>query len=578
MKRNTLGRMLSYLKPHQGYVAGAVLSALLGVPLALLAPVLIGQAIDFAVGAGKVDFHAIFIRLCWLAATTCAAAAAQWLLLVFTRNISVKVAKQMRKEAFHAINKAPIKSIDTHAHGDLVSRLVNDADAVAEGVMQGLAQLLPGVVTIVATMALMFMLNWLIALLVLLATPLSIVFARIVTNRTSRMFRGQTVAQGAVSSYVGEMVRRQDLVRAFGYEQDSQAEFEELNQVYFENNFKATFYSSISNPGTRFVNALVYAAVGVFGALLALSGGITIGGLSVFLSYANQYTKPFNEISAVLTQVQGAFASADRLFEVIDWQPEPADAPDAAQPVHSTGWVELEKVFFSYRDDRPLIENFNLRAQPGQRVALVGPTGCGKTTLINLLMRFYEVKKGDIRVDGTLATKIKRNSLRGLYGMVLQETWLKQGTVRDNIAYSRPDAGIEEVVAAAKAAYAHSFIKRLPQGYDTVIESGGGNLSAGQKQLLCIARIMLAKPDMLILDEATSSIDTRTEMLIQKALLKLMEGHTSFIVAHRLSTIQTADMIVVMEAGKIVETGRHEELLKRNGAYSRLYNSQFGQR
>ncbi len=575
MKKYIVKRMLGYAKPYKLYFAGAIAGAVFGVLLTLLGPVLVGQAIDFIIEKGNVNFKGVITCLIWLGITGLGAAAMQWLLQVCTRNISALVAQQMRKDAFAAVNQSPIKQIDTHSHGDLVSRLVNDADAVAEGVMQGLTQLFPGIVTVVATLWVMFSLNFAIALVVVVATPLSILFARFVAKRTGKFFLAQSRSQGALSGYVGEMVRRQSLIQAFGYEDEALNEFEKLNQQYFENNFKATFYSSVSNPGARFVNALVYAAVAVFGAFLAVGGGITVGGLSVFLSYANQYTKPFNEISAVLTQIQGAFASAERLFEVIDWVPETPDAPAAQEPQTSKGEVTFTDVGFSYVKTRPLIQDFNLQTTPGQRIALVGPTGCGKTTLINLLMRFYEIDSGEILIDTIPIMDIKRGALRGLFGMVLQETWLKEATVRENIAYARPDAPIEEIIAAAKAAYAHSFIKRLPQGYDTVLESGGGNLSAGQKQLLCIARIMLAKPDMLILDEATSSIDTRTEMLIQKALEKLMQGHTSFIVAHRLSTIQNADLILVMDAGRIIEKGNHQQLLQAKGAYYKLYNSQF---
>ena len=575
MKKYIVKRMLGYAKPYKLYFAGALLGAVLGVLCTLLGPVLVGRAIDYVLGAGKVDFKGVLICLVWLGLTGLGAAVMQWLLQVCTRNISALVAQQMRKEAFAAINQSPIKQIDNHSHGDLVSRLVNDADAVAEGVMQGLTQLFPGIVTVAATLWVMFSLNFAIALVVVVATPLSILFARFVARRTGKMFLAQSRSQGAISGYVGEMVRRQSLLQAFGYEEASLEEFEELNQQYFENNFKATFYSSVSNPGTRFVNALVYAAVGVFGAFSAVSGGISVGGLSVFLSYANQYTKPFNDISAVLTQIQGAFASAERLFEVIDWIPETPDAPLAKAPKNSQGDVDFRDVAFSYVKARPLIQDFTLQTKPGQRIALVGPTGCGKTTLINLLMRFYEIDEGEILIDQVPALEIQRGALRGLFGMVLQETWLKAATVSENIAYACHEAPMEEVIAADNAAYDHSFIKRLPQGYDTVLESGGGNLSAGQKQLLCIARIMLSKPDMLILDEATSSIDTRTEMLIQKALEKLMQGHTSFIVAHRLSTIQNADVILVMDGGRIMEKGTHEQLLQAKGAYYKLYNSQF---
>lgn len=575
MKTGVLKRMLGYLTAYKLLLAGIFFSALLFVPLSLLGPVFIGRAIDAIVGPQNVDFESVAINLAWLAGTAALAAACQWFMQICTRKISAYVAQDMRREAFGRLHEVPLKVIDSHPHGDIASRLVNDADAIGEGFLQGLTQLFPGVITIVATIILMLMLNVPIAIMVILATPLSIIFARLVTRRTGKMFTLQSVAQGQVSGYVGEMVTNQNIVSVFGYEAAAKDEFETFNENYYKANFKATLYASLINPGARFVNALVYAAVAVFGALLALAGGITVGGISAFLAYANQYTKPFNEVTAVLTQLQGAVAGARRLFEVIDWQPEAPDAPDAADLQGCQGRVEAKAVDFSYSPTKPFIENLDFEARPGQRIALVGPTGCGKTTIINLLMRFFEVNAGEIQVDGMPIVAIKRNSLRGLYGMVLQDTWLKKGTVKENIAYANPKASDDEVLEAAKAAYAHGFIKRLPQGYNTEIESGGGNLSAGQKQLLCIARIMLAKPDMLILDEATSSIDTRTEMLIQKALEKLMRGHTSFIVAHRLSTIQNADAILVMDAGRIVERGTHEQLLAQNGFYAKLYNSQF---
>lgn len=575
MKKNVLGRMLKYLAPHKKMLVASFISALLSVPLGLLGPVFIGRAVDAVVGQGNVDFAAVAHSLAMLAITALLSAFLQWVTQVYTRKISAYAAQEMRRQAFSRINKVPLKNIDTHAHGDLVSRLVNDADAVSEGFLQGMTQLFPGIITIAATIVFMLILSPAIALVVIVVTPLSILFAHLITLRTGKLFLQQNTTQGKVSGFVNEKVNNQALLRAFGYEEASENEFSGVNQEYYEANFKATWYSSIINPGTRFVNAVVYATVGVFGAISAIGGGITVGGLSAFLAYANQYTKPFNEITSVITQLQNAMAGAERLFEVIDWPVEPPDKAQAIAPVSCAGEVTAQEVYFSYSPERPLIRDFNLQAASGQRVALVGPTGCGKTTIINLLMRFYELNSGKILVDAKDITDIKRNSLRGMYGMVLQETWLKKATVRANIAYGRPNAREEEVVAAAKAAYAHSFIKRLPQGYETVIESGGGNLSAGQKQLLCIARIMLAKPDMLILDEATSSIDTRTEMLIQQALEKLMSGHTSFIVAHRLSTIQNADMILVMKDGQIVEQGNHSALLAKQGFYARLFNSQF---
>lgn len=577
MKKRVVGRMLDYLRPYRGLLALAFAAALLSVPLGLLAPVLIGQAVDAIIAPGNVDFAAIARTLVWLALAVLGASGLGWLMQVLTRKISARASQDMRREAFAKINAAPLSRIDTHRHGDLVSRLVNDADAVSEGYLQAISQLLPGVVTIVATVIVMCVLNLWIALVVIVVTPLSILFARYVGVRTSRYFRQQGDAQGSLSGYINEMVGNQPIVQAMGFEEQSAEEFAELTDAYYEANFKATFYSSVINPGTRFVNAIVYAAVAVFGALYALSGGITIGGLSAFLSYANQYTRPFNEVTAVLTQMQSAIASAGRLFEVIDWETERPDTPDAVELRHAQGHVTAEEVYFSYTPDKPLIRDFTMEAQPGQRVALVGPTGCGKTTLINLLMRFYEIDSGEIAVDGQPIDRIRRNALRGRYGMVLQDTWLKQVTVRENIAYARPDATEDEIIAAARTALAHSFIKRLPNGYDTVLDAGGSNLSAGQRQLLCIARIVLARPDMLILDEATSSIDTRTEIAIQRAMEGLMQGHTSFIVAHRLSTIQNADIILVMRDGQVIERGTHAALLEAGGFYAELFESQFAQ-
>lgn len=575
MKKSTIKRLISYLKNHKLLLLGSFVGSLFYVPLGLLAPIFIGRAIDGIVGKGDVNFTIVWTNLIFLLITMAFSAFFQWLTQVFTRNISAYVAQQMRQQAFQQLERVPLSRIDSQSHGDIVSRLINDTDAVSEGLLQALTQLFPSLVTIVTTVILMLTLNVGISIAVIVITPVSILFAKFVSGRVGGKFREQTTAQGAISGYVNEMVTNQNVLYAFDYAEASEAEFEKLNQTHFTANFKATLYASIINPGTRFINSLVYAAVGVFGGLLAISGGITIGGISAFLAYANQYTKPFNDISAVFAQLQAAIASSERLFEVIDWPAEPKDPDNALAPLHAVGTVQAQDVYFSYTPQRPLIQEFCMDVKPGQRIALVGPTGCGKTTLINLLMRFYDIDSGTITVDGNSIRNIQRSSLRGLYGMVLQETWLKQATVKENIAYARPDATMDEIISAAKAAYAHSFIKRLPQGYDTIIQTGGGNLSAGQKQLLCIARIMLAKPDMLILDEATSSIDTRTEMLIQKALEKLMKGHTSFIVAHRLSTIQNADCILVMNAGRVIERGTHEELLAQNGFYANLYNSQF---
>lgn len=575
MKKHVIGRILTYLKPYLGTLLLGCLAAILQVAFTLAAPVLIGKGVDCVLGPGQVDFARLLRLLGWLALVILLAAVFQWVMNVCTRRLSALAAQDMRQQAFDKLNVLPLSTIDSTPHGDLVSRLVNDADAVAEGLLQGLTQLLPGAVTIVGVLAIMLSLNPGIALVVALVTPLSIFFAKFVAGRTHELFRKQAAAQGRLSAYVSEMVGGQDLVKAFGYETPCLQTFAAINEELRDTSLWAVFYSAVANPGTRFVNNIVYAAVGVFGAIAAIGGSLSVGTLSAFLTYANQYTKPFNEVTGVLTQLQTALASAVRLFQVIDLSAEAPDAPGALAPQSCNGGVALEQVSFSYKPETPLIQNFNLRVQPGQRVAIVGPTGCGKTTLINLLMRFYDVDAGRILVDDIPIRQLKRSALRGMYGMVLQETWLKTATVRENIAYGKPNASLAEITAAAKAAHAHSFIKRLPQGYDTPIAPGGGNLSAGQKQLLCIARILLCRPEMLILDEATSNIDTRTEMLVQAAFERLMEGRTSFVVAHRLSTIQSADIILVMDAGHIVEQGTHAQLLEKGGFYSRLYNSQF---
>ena len=573
--KETIRRVMGYLAPYRGQLALGSACALCYVLFTLLGPVFIGRAVDCVLGPGEVDYRGVAFWLALLAASVLLASAFQWVTNVATRKISAWAANDMRREAFARINRVPLRYIDGHAHGDIVSRMVNDAEFVSEGILQALTQLLPGVATILGTLVIMAALNFAIAMVVVVVTPASIWFAGFVAKRTSHFFKAQSDAQGQLSGFVNEMVAGQDVVRAFGYEERCFARFDAISDEVYDTGLKSIFYSSITNPGTRFVNAIVYAAVVVFGAIAAVMGAISVGQLSSFLTYANQYTKPFNEVTGVITQLQSAVASAERLFAVIDAEPETPDAPGAKAPAGCEGAVDVEHVHFSYTPKVPLIEDFNLRVRPGQRIAIVGPTGCGKTTLINLLMRFYDVQKGAIRVDGVPVQDMKRSALRGLYGMVLQETWLKNATVRENIAYGRPDTPEEEIVAAARAAYAHSFIKRLPNGYDTVIAPGGGNLSAGQKQLLCIARIMLCQPDMLILDEATSSIDTRTEMLVQRAFEALMAGRTSFVVAHRLSTIQTADQILVMNAGHIVEQGTHEQLLARGGFYAKLYYSQF---
>lgn len=578
MKKSVLKNLLAFVRPYRGYLIVSLFSAVISIALTLLGPVLVGDAIDFIVDQHHVDFPSIARILMILCVSIGVGAIFQWILTLCTNKVAYCTVRDIRIQAFEKINVAPLRYIDGNAHGDLINRLVNDIDFIADGLLQGLTQLFTGVVTIVGTLLFMLSVNPWITIVVVLVTPLSLFVASFIAKRSHKMFQEQSKTQGELGGYIEEMLGNQKVVKTFSHEAEAQKEFEGINGRLYQCGQKAQFYSSLSNPSTRFVNGVVYAAVGIIGAIAAIRGSLSVGQLSCFLTYANQYTKPFNEVTGVITQLQMAFASAQRVFKVLDEPSEQPDAPDAITFQHVKGKVDIQDVSFSYDTSRKLIEHFHLHVQPGQRIAIVGPTGCGKTTLINLLMRFYDVNRGKILVDDVPISQVTRDSLRHQYGMVLQETWLYSATVRENIAYGRPDATLEEVIAAAKAAHAHSFIKRLPKGYDTVISEDGGNISQGQKQLLCIARVMLCDPPMLILDEATSSIDTRTEIRIQKAFTKMMEGRTSFIVAHRLSTIQEADCIVVMNNGNIVEQGTHQELLEKKGFYANLYNSQFANR
>ena len=578
INKSVLKRLLRYAKPHAGFLLLALVSAIINVSLTLYGPILVGRAIDYVIGPDQVDFAAMVPVLITLAGTIVVSAAFQWLMTYCTNRVSYKTVRDLRIQTYEKINTLPLKYIDGHAHGDLISRIVNDVDQVSDGLLQGITQLFTGVVTIVGTLLFMLTISPVITVVVVLVTPLSLFVAAFIARLTHRQFVEQQATQGELSGFVEEMIGGQKTVKTFHYEGRAEERFKEINGRLYDCGVKAQFYSSLSNPSTRFVNNMVYTAVAAFGAVCAITGWpapLTIGQISSFLTYANQYTKPFNEVTGVLTQIQTAFASAERLFAVLDEESERPDAPDAAVLEHCKGDVTVEHLYFSYDPARKLIEDMNIAAKSGSRIAIVGPTGCGKTTIINLLMRFYDADRGSISVDGHNIQSVTRNSLRKQYGMVLQESWLFSGTVRENIAYGREDASLEEVVAAAKKAHAHSFILRLPQGYDTVISEDGGNLSQGQRQLLCIARVMLVEPPMLILDEATSSIDTRTEWKIQTAFEEMMRGRTSFIVAHRLSTIKGADLILVMNQGRIVEQGTHESLLAKGGFYANLYNSQF---
>lgn len=578
-QKDTLKRVLTYIKPYRYFVWLSLLFAFVTVVTTLYAPIVTGNAIDFIVDKGQVDFTGLKPLLIRFAIVIAITALSQWLMSLCNNKITYEVVKDIRTSVFERINHFPLKYIDNRQYGEVVSRVINDVDQFSEGLLMGFTQLFTGVITILGTLLFMLSVNIKITIVVVLITPVSLFVASFIARKTYHMFRLQSESRGDMTALVDEMIGNQKIVQAFGYEDDAMNRFDKINNELSGYSLRATFFSSITNPATRFVNGLVYAGVGVVGAFVAVNGGITVGQLSCFLSYANQYTKPFNEISGVVTEIQNAIACAARVFGLLDEPVEQADDPDCKvltrQEVEEDSNLVLEHVAFSYDKEKPLIRDLNLNVKRGQRVAIVGPTGCGKSTLINLLMRFYDIDAGSIMLNGDSIYKITRDSLRGNYGMVLQETWLKSGTIAENIAYGKPDAGRDEIIEAAKACHAHSFIKRMPNGYDTVIGEDGGNLSQGQKQLLCIARVMLEVPPMLILDEATSSIDTRTEIKVQNAFAKLMKGRTSFVVAHRLSTIKESDVILVMKDGDIIEQGSHEELLQKDGFYAQLYNSQY---
>ncbi len=574
-KRTVVKRVLQAIGKYKIWLAASLVLALLTVALTLYAPILVGDAIDYILGPGDVEFAALCSLLARIAVIVGATSLLQWAMNLCNNRITYRVVMDVRTAAFDHLERLPLKYIDSHSQGDIVSRLVADVDQFSDGLLMGFTQLFTGVMTILGTLLFMLSIHVKITLVVVLITPVSLLVAGFIARRTHSMFLLQSGTRGELTGLIDEMAGNQKLVQAFSYEQESVARFEEINQRLQKHSLKAIFFSSITNPATRFVNGLVYAGVGIAGAFAAIRGALTVGQLSCFLSYANQYTKPFNEISGVVTELQNALACAGRVFELMDEEPLTSDAGTAVSGGEVQGQVEIDHVDFSYTKERELIQDLNLCVKPGQRIAIVGPTGCGKSTLINLLIRFYDVDQGAIRVDGRDIRKMPRKSLREQYGMVLQETWLKSATVRENIAYGKPDAAEEEIIRAAKASYAHSFIRRMPDGYDTVLAEDGESLSQGQKQLLCIARVMLCLPPMLILDEATSSIDTRTELKIQNAFAKMMEGRTSFIVAHRLSTIREADRILVMRDGQIIEQGTHESLLEQGGFYAELYNSQW---
>lgn len=571
----TIKRVGKLLLPYLHYLILSLVFAVITVGFTLYAPILIGDAVDFIVGKGQVDFGKILQILVKLAVIIGVTSVAQWLMNLCNNQITYRVVKDVRMNAFEHLQKLPLKYVDSHPYGETISRIITDVEQFSDGLLMGFSQLFTGVVTIAGTLAFMLSINVKISLIVIFITPLSLFVASFVAKKTYNMFKIQSETRAQMTSLVDEMVGNQKVVQAFGYGKRSLEQFDTINEELKTCSIRAIFFSSITNPSTRFVNGLVYSGVGIFGAVLAMQGVITVGQLSCFLTYANQYTKPFNEISSVLTEIQNAFACAKRVFDFIDEEVETKDKEDALILQQTDGSMELQHISFSYRKDTPLLKDLNLHVKQGQKVAIVGPTGCGKTTLINLLMRFYDIDAGKIYVSGHDVKEITKDSLRANFGMVLQDTWLKSGTIAENIAYGKPEATRAEIIEAAKAAHAHGFIKRMSDGYDTVISEDGGNLSQGQKQLLCIARVMLKLPPILILDEATSSVDTRTEIKIQEAFQKMMEGRTSFIVAHRLSTIKEADIILVMKDGNIVEQGNHEELLARNGFYAKLYQSQF---
>ena len=575
MKKSSTKRLLSYITVHNKLLIISLLTAIINVFFTLLNPILIGDAIDFIIGKDNVDFQGILKIIGILILSIILASLSQWIMTRCTNVITYKTVAALREDVFNKINKVPLKYIDSHSHGDIMSRIINDIDQISTGLLQGFSQLFTGIITILGTLGIMIAINFKIALVVVLMTPLSILVGGFIAKSSKAMFTEQSKIRGEITGYTQEMIGNQKLVKAFSYENNSEEKFQEINSRLYTSGVKSQFFSSLTNPCTRFVNGIVYATVGIISAISAINGNISIGKISSFLNYANQYTKPFNEISSVITELQSALASAERVFEVLDEEDEPLDEENAINLKKCNGNIEIKDVSFSYNPQVKLIENFNLSVKKGEKIAIVGPTGCGKTTLINLLMRFYNINSGEIFISGYNINDITRKSSRAMFGMVLQETWLYSGTIKENIAYGKPNATDKEIIEAAKMAHAHEFITRLPNGYDTKISGDGNNISQGQKQLLCIARIMLTKPPMLILDEATSSIDTRTEIFIQNAFNKMMEGRTSFIVAHRLSTIKEADLILVMNKGHIIEQGTHEELIEKKGFYANLYNSQF---